>query len=137
MTLPIRTREEAHAAGLVRYYTGKPCHKGHDCERYVSSGGCIDCVSYKAAPKKREAANLAWPSAAFLFITPCTREEMQAALRYVAHMRWHETALAELRKDPALMAQFVVSVTPDELAKARATINAHELAQARDSAKVL
>lgn len=126
------SRDEAFAKGLKRYYTGKPCHKGHDCERYVSSGGCLDCVTFKAAPKIRRNENLVWPDRGFLFVSPGSYSEKIAALRYVAHMRWHETALAELRKNPALMAQFSAEVTADDLAKARAIITQHELAQMRD-----
>lgn len=34
----------AKAAGLNKYYTGKPCTHGHDSERYVKGGTCIACV---------------------------------------------------------------------------------------------
>lgn len=39
------SRKDAKAAGLKRYYTGKPCLHGHVCERYVSSNGCSLCLS--------------------------------------------------------------------------------------------
>jgi hypothetical protein len=32
---------------MARYFTGKPCHKGHISERYVTSGTCIDCQHVK------------------------------------------------------------------------------------------
>ena len=35
-------RKEAEMLGLDRYFTGKPCNRGHVCERYVS-GHCIEC----------------------------------------------------------------------------------------------
>lgn len=38
------TRLRAAAAGYTRYYTGRPCAQGHDSERYVSSGACIECM---------------------------------------------------------------------------------------------
>jgi hypothetical protein len=31
-------------SGKTRYYTGKPCRAGHLSERFVSSGGCVECV---------------------------------------------------------------------------------------------
>jgi hypothetical protein len=127
-----RTRKEAHAAGLKRFYTGKPCHNGHDCERYVSSGGCLDCVTYKTAPKMVRARNLAWPEHAFLFEGEGDHSEFVAALRFMAYAKWHEAALTELRKDPVLMARFKMSVSKDDLARARALINEHELVQQRD-----
>lgn len=33
------------AQGLVRYYTGKPCPAGHLGDRFVTSGGCVECVT--------------------------------------------------------------------------------------------
>lgn len=33
----------AKAAGLKRYFTGKPCPKGHVAERYVGCRKCIEC----------------------------------------------------------------------------------------------
>lgn len=125
----LRTRKEAQAAGLKRFYTGKPCHAGHDCERFVSNGGCCDCINWKTPHGKvnRSASNLCFPDKAFIFVTPCTRDEMEAALRYVAHMRWHESALVELRKDPTLMAQFGRPPSETEIAAARAVITRDEL----------
>jgi hypothetical protein len=37
------TRAEAVAAGLTRYFTGKPCHKGHICECKIGDSGCVEC----------------------------------------------------------------------------------------------
>ena len=34
---------EAKQRGLVRYYTGTPCIRGHFAHRYVQSGKCIAC----------------------------------------------------------------------------------------------
>lgn len=39
------SRAEAKALGLKRYFTGKPCSRGHVCERRVSSFGCHICHS--------------------------------------------------------------------------------------------
>jgi hypothetical protein len=43
MTMQIITREAAKAKGLKRYYTGKPCLRGHASARLVSSHGCRVC----------------------------------------------------------------------------------------------
>src|SRR5579859_512216 len=119
--LEVISRKDAHARGLKRFYTGKPCKGGHLSERYVVNGGCIACINW-ATPSSgmHTTANLCFPERAFIFLTPCTREEMEASLRYVAHMRWHESALDALRKDPELMAQFGKTPTETELAAARA-----------------
>lgn len=39
----IVTRAEAKARGLKRYFTGRPCKRGHICERYVNECICLHC----------------------------------------------------------------------------------------------
>ena len=39
------TRPDARSQGLKRYFTGKPCLKGHASERRTSSGNCLACLS--------------------------------------------------------------------------------------------
>lgn len=39
-----KSREEAAKLGLPRYFTGKPCSKGHVSERYTMQGACVECV---------------------------------------------------------------------------------------------
>lgn len=36
-------RQEAMALGLTRYFTGKPCKRGHVCQRHVSNLRCVVC----------------------------------------------------------------------------------------------
>lgn len=38
-----RTRAEALALGVTRYFTGKPCKNGHITERTVLCGRCTEC----------------------------------------------------------------------------------------------
>lgn len=47
----IISRAEAQARGLKRYFTGKPCKRGHTAERYVARKGCIECESEKNKAK--------------------------------------------------------------------------------------
>lgn len=48
-------RRQAALEGQVRYYTGRPCRKGHLTERYVCSGQCIGCLAfYSPRIKTRE-----------------------------------------------------------------------------------
>lgn len=35
--------KEAKAKGLKRYFTGKPCKRGHVAERYTATGNCLQC----------------------------------------------------------------------------------------------
>ena len=41
--MEIITRKEAIEQGLKRYFTGKPCKRGHIAERYASNRGCTIC----------------------------------------------------------------------------------------------
>lgn len=43
------SRSNAKAAGLTRYFTGRPCPYGHICERLVSNYWCIECKYAKDA----------------------------------------------------------------------------------------
>src|SRR5579864_6030105 len=37
------TRTDAKALGLIRYFTGQPCKRGHIAERQTSNTACIEC----------------------------------------------------------------------------------------------
>lgn len=41
--LKVLSREDALVRKQVRFYTGVPCLHGHDSERYVGGGGCVQC----------------------------------------------------------------------------------------------
>lgn len=41
--LSIISRADALSAGLVRFFDGSTCAKGHRTERYVKSGTCCEC----------------------------------------------------------------------------------------------
>lgn len=60
----ILTRRQAAESGQKRYYTGRPCGKGHDCQRFTSTGVCTQCAagyvkSYNSRLTKRMAAHAA------------------------------------------------------------------------------
>lgn len=40
---PVVTPTEAKALGLNRYFTGKPCKRGHVAQRYAPNGTCLQC----------------------------------------------------------------------------------------------
>lgn len=42
--LVVVTRDEATKNGRTRYFTGRPCKKGHISERYTSTMGCVECL---------------------------------------------------------------------------------------------
>ncbi|HEX7011262.1 MAG TPA: hypothetical protein VF161_00865 [Steroidobacteraceae bacterium] len=37
------SRREAKALGLPRYYTGRPCLRGHIAERFAGNKTCVEC----------------------------------------------------------------------------------------------
>lgn len=49
-------RLNAARSGITKYYTGKPCKRGHVTYRYTASGMCAECSAKKA--KGRHAAGL-------------------------------------------------------------------------------
>src|ERR1700678_1301496 len=42
---------EARANGFLRYFTGKPCRRGHIAERHTSNGVCMECHKMKMAAR--------------------------------------------------------------------------------------
>ena len=69
--MPIIGREEARARGFTRYFTGKPCRRGHVSERQVANKRCILCQ--RAAQKALNA-----------------RPEAKARRKVYDHARWIE-----------------------------------------------
>lgn len=51
MASEIITRAEARALGLKRYFTGRPCKRGHVSERQVSNLTCMECTCEKQRAK--------------------------------------------------------------------------------------
>ena len=51
------TRARAKAAGLTRYFTGKPCPRGHIAEREVSWGKCITCRRERSKSLRKSTAD--------------------------------------------------------------------------------
>ncbi len=45
--MKISTRKEAIENGDVKYFTGKPCKRGHVSERYTSTYQCCECHTRK------------------------------------------------------------------------------------------
>lgn len=43
--LNLLSRKQAMQKGLIHYFTGKPCHKGHITYRFVKTGHCADCAT--------------------------------------------------------------------------------------------
>ena len=50
----IISNQEAKAQGLLRYFTGKPCARGHVSERLVSNWMCVSCNLYHVKKRYRD-----------------------------------------------------------------------------------
>ena len=46
----ITDRYVQHALHRPRYFTGRPCKRGHIAERYVSTGACVACLNLTHRP---------------------------------------------------------------------------------------
>lgn len=44
METPIISRKDAYARGLLMFYTGVPCRRGHVARRYTNGGACLGCA---------------------------------------------------------------------------------------------
>lgn len=53
--MEIISRNDARARGLTRYFTGKPCERGHIAERYVATPNCVECqkIHNDGQPRKQ------------------------------------------------------------------------------------
>lgn len=51
-----KTRPEAIKLGLTRYFTGKPCKRGHVAARFAASYGCVECQALLLNREKQLAA---------------------------------------------------------------------------------
>ena len=52
--MQIITRQEAKEKGLSRYFTGKPCKRGHIDERQIRDGYCVSCANQVARESWRK-----------------------------------------------------------------------------------
>lgn len=48
-----RLRAEAKGAGSAYFFTGRPCKRGHVCERFVSNGACLACATALSRASRR------------------------------------------------------------------------------------
>jgi hypothetical protein len=56
----IITRKSAKLAGLKKYFSGKPCTRGHVSERWVSVGTCVACSTEKYREWRESGKSAKW-----------------------------------------------------------------------------
>lgn len=96
--MQIITRMEARAKGAVRYFTGKPCCRGHVAERYVSTLQCAECIGRYANEWKK--ANRASATATSRKWRERNREKVRALKKtyYATDPRTRELQSKRARK---------------------------------------
>lgn len=57
--MEILSRKDARAIGAARYFTGKPCKRGHVTQRITTSALCVECnrVIQRASRKRIKLAD--------------------------------------------------------------------------------
>jgi hypothetical protein len=125
----IISRKEALERGLVRFYTGVSCKHGHLCERFSSSGGCVQCVNPKVHRTEIRGRNLGWPERGLNFSSHLSPEEAAAVFRYIEDAGWHNEALNRIRTNPSLQARYAPILPREEVAKLKAALDRDALAR--------
>jgi hypothetical protein len=85
----IISRKEAIRSGLKRYFTGKPCKRGHIAERFVSGQRCLGCAQEW---RKANAERLADIQSAWRARNPDKVRELQRAWKAANAQRVAEHA---------------------------------------------
>jgi hypothetical protein len=77
------TQDDARKRGLLLYRASKPCQRGHDSPRYVSSRQCVKCAqSHSAGPKVQRRRRERKPAAAVVVNAPEPKETGPGAQRH-------------------------------------------------------
>lgn len=82
---PLSPRQQAIAAGEIRYDPQRPCSRGHWSERWIKGGSCVLCTNEKVARAYRENSETRAKSIAY---------RKANAERYRTHTRNRRAALA-------------------------------------------
>ncbi len=82
-------RHDAAKAGRKVYFTGTPCKRGHLAHRYVSNGGCLECLHPKQASIP-ESYGLTF-SPTIMLRQPISAEHAALLKRYIIH--WADQTL--------------------------------------------
>lgn len=95
---------------MKRFYTGKSCRYGHDAQRFVTTGGCVECNAQRSRAFRR-------PPGAFVYdLHP---DDHAAALAYCQALDM-QRGRAPNAPAPAVPAPPLV--LPADLARHRASI---------------
>ena len=118
------SRIEAKNAGHTKYFTGKPCHKGHTTYRYVASGMCAACTSENAKKEwaagkrqpqnERAAINKRWNASEKAREAKQKWKDKNPKRAWAVYVTGGAKTRAALKQVPFdLTSDYVESITPD------------------------
>lgn len=116
MAPQIITRAEARAQGLKRYFTTKPCKRGHVAERHVSNLTCMECQREKTAarypsrdPAKERERLVLWREANREKVNARSRARAASLEGKAYKAAWFQANKARIRAKPRNKASSVAS----------------------------
>jgi hypothetical protein len=113
---PTMTRRQAHDAGLKRYYTGRPCLKGHDSERFVTTGGCVKCNAERSTLFRSSNTVASVSRLRGWFSYPLHPDDYAAALAYCQGLDMARSRIPHVPDAPPP----VDEITPERIREMRA-----------------
>lgn len=98
--MDIVTRKDALANGLKHYYTGKPCLRGHDCQRHTTAKSCVECCKHhdKERGSKRKDYFTQWRATNPDYFVDYYTENRDKARAYYEEHREYYIARAGVRR---------------------------------------
>jgi hypothetical protein len=123
-SMEIISRDEARAQGLKRFFTGKPCKRGHLAERFVVDAKCVECdrsrqLRANMTPEQVEIRR-SWDRA--------------HAMAHPEKERARHSAWREANREEARARQRMAAMTQDQIERVRA---ANRRARAKERATPL
>lgn len=105
--MKIGEREAAILQGYTTYRTGVPCRRGHNAERYASTGNCVQCMKDYALAKYNRTKSLRTHQIQKKMGMP---ELFAASVPIHAHTRFHQLQQAYLYGAPAWRAELDAAI---------------------------
>lgn len=107
----IISREDAAAQKLTHFFTGKACRYGHVAPRFVSTGGCVECNSARAARFRKDAPAL--------FTYPLHADDVAAALAYCQALDLQRGRIPAGKHQVVIGNTPAAAITPEQIEAAR------------------
>jgi len=114
------SRKEAIGLGLKRYFTGKPCKKGHIFQRRTEKGDCVLCaqkVAAKSMMERRRSDPSYRAKEAVDQKRRYSENNSSRTKRLAAKRRWQKRYPAKVNSKCAIRRAAKVSATPSWLTK--------------------